>query len=306
MFPSGTQYELAADDYRAVVTEVGATVRQLSYAGRDLIAGFAAEEIRPVSRGALLIPWPNRIADGRYTFDGETHQLPINEVARNNASHGLVSWQPWGLAASTEDSVVLMYRLYPMKGYPFALEITASYLLGPDGLSCSVEATNLGDRPAPYGCAAHPYLVAGPGLVDEWTLELPADSVLQVSDDRKLPLDIVPVEGTMFDFRTPRKVGEAVLDHAYTDVAREEGVTTVRVTAPDGSGVLCRFGTACGWVQAFTSDLPGTNQNRTGLAVEPMTCPADAFNSGIGLVRLEPGASHTASWTIAAIDAPVS
>src|SRR5215207_3073306 len=109
MFPSGTQYELAAAGYHAVVTEVGATLRLLSHAGRTLLAGFAAEELRPASRGALLIPWPNRIADGRYTFDGQTHQLPINEVARNNASHGLLSWVPWQLTSRTDDSVVLAY-----------------------------------------------------------------------------------------------------------------------------------------------------------------------------------------------------
>jgi aldose 1-epimerase len=300
MFPSGTQYQLTVADYRAVVTEVGATLRELSHAGRDLVAGFAAEELRPASRGAMLVPWPNRIADGRYTFDGKTHQLPINEVGRNNASHGLVSWQPWQLVSQTDDSVALMYRLYPMKGYPFALEVTASYLLGPDGLTCRVRTTNVGDDTAPYGCAGHPYLVAGPGLVDDWTLEVPAGSVLQVSEDRKLPVRLEPVDGTMFDFRTPRTIGDTVLDHAFTDVARTDGLATVQITAGDGRGVRCSFGPECGWVQVFTSDLGEPSQDRTGLAVEPMTCPADAFNSGVDLVRLEPGASHTASWTIAA------
>jgi aldose 1-epimerase len=301
MFPSGEQYEFAANDYRAVVTQVGATLRDLQHAGRDLIAGFAAEELRPASRGALLIPWPNRIADGRYTFDGKTHQVPINEVSRNNAMHGLVSWQPWHLVEQADDSVVLAYRLFPMKGYPFALDISATYALGPDGLTCRVHTTNIGDSAAPYGCAAHPYLVAGPGLVDEWTLQLPAASVLQVSEDRKLPIRLKPLDGTIFDFRTPRKIGDAKLDHAYTDLTRQAGTTTVRITAGDGSGVQCKFGPECEWVQVFTSDLGDPSQDRASLAVEPMTCPADAFNSGVGLIRLEPGASHTATWTIAAI-----
>jgi aldose 1-epimerase len=301
MFPSGEQYEFAANDYRAVVTEVGATLRELQHAGRYLIAGFAAEELRPASRGALLIPWPNRIADGRYTFDGKTHQVPINEVSRNNAMHGLVSWQPWHLVEQADDSVVLAYRLFPMKGYPFALDISATYALGPDGLTCRVHTTNIGDSAAPYGCAAHPYLVAGPGLVDEWTLQLPAASVLQVSEDRKLPIRLKPLDGTIFDFRTPRKIGDAKLDHAYTDLTRQAGTTTVRITAGDGSGVQCKFGPECEWVQVFTSDLGDPSQDRTSLAVEPMTCPADAFNSGVGLIRLEPGASHTAAWMIAAI-----
>lgn len=301
MFPSGTQYELSGGGYHAVVTEVGATLRLLSHAGRTLLAGFAAEELRPASRGALLIPWPNRIADGQYSFDGKTHQLPINEVGRNNASHGLLSWVPWQLVSRTDDSVILGYRLYPMKGYPFALEVAVSYQIGPDGLACRVRTTNVGDDTAPYGCAGHPYLVAGPGLVDDWTLEVPAASVLLVSEDRKLPRQLEPVDGTEFDFRIPRKIGDSVLDHAYTDVTRTNGSATVRVTTNDGSGVQCSFGPECPWVQVFTSDLGVAGQDRAGLAVEPMTCPANAFNSGVDLVRLEPGASHTTSWTIAAL-----
>jgi len=300
MNPSGRQYKLGWDGYLATVTEVGATLRQLSHGGRDLVVPFDADQMMRVHRGALLAPWPNRIADGRYTFDGKEHQLPINEVDRHNAIHGLVSWVPWRLVAQTEDSVVLAYHLFPQAGYPFNIEITASYLLRSDGLTCSVRATNLGPTQAPYGVSAHPYLVAGPGLVNDWTLEVPAESVLEVTPDRLLPVGVHEVAGEL-DFRSPRVIGETALDHAYTGLTRSDGIASVRVTSPTGTGVECRFGEACDWVQVHTADRPDPAENRIGLAVEPMTCPPDAFNSRMDLIRLAPGASHTASWSISAI-----
>ncbi|HWU31187.1 MAG TPA: galactose mutarotase, partial [Microbacterium sp.] len=57
----------------------------------------------------------------------------------------------------------------------------------------------------------------------------------------------------------------------------------------------------CPWVQVHTADLPDPAASRRGLAVEPMTCPPDAFNSGTDLIVLEPGAAHTAGWSIRAL-----
>lgn len=304
--PSGAQHELASDGYLAVVTEVGASLRHLSHEDRELVVGWPAEVMMPAHRGALLAPWPNRITDGRYRApgpDGAEQQLPLSEPKRHNAIHGLVSWVPWRLVARTEASVVLAYRLFPQTGYPFALELSASYALGSDGLTCSVQATNLSPATAPYGCAPHPYLVAGPGHVDDWTLEVPATRVLEVTEDRLLPVGVVDVDGTRYDYRAPRTVGDAFLDHAYTGLLRDDtGLTTVRVTGADGSGAHVRFGADCPWVQVHTADRPEKPDiSRIGLAVEPMTCPPDAFNSGTDLVLLEPGASHQASWTIATV-----
>jgi aldose 1-epimerase len=299
--PSGVQHALVGDGYEAVVTEVGASLRRLSYDGRDLVVGWSADEMMPAHRGALLAPWPNRIADGRYQApDGAGLQLPLSEPKRHNAIHGLVSWAAWRLVARTEASVVLAHRLHPQTGYPFLLELSATYALGPDGLTCSVQATNLGGAVAPYGCAPHPYLVAGPGRVDDWTLEVPATRVLEVTEDRMLPVQVVDVEGTRYDYRVPHRIGDAFLDHAYTGLRRDDaGAASVRALGADGSGVEVRFGPDCPWVQVHTADRPEKPEvSRIGLAVEPMTCPPDAFNSGVDLVRLEPGESHSASWTI--------
>ena len=87
--PSGEQFEIAANGYRAVVTESGAALRTLSNHGRDLVDGFAETEMSGGGRGQLLMPWPNRIRDGRYSFGGRDLQLGLTDPSRGNASHGL-------------------------------------------------------------------------------------------------------------------------------------------------------------------------------------------------------------------------
>ena len=153
---------------------VGATLRVLTFDGRDLVVPFPANVVRPLYRGALVAPWPNRVADGRYRFGGELHQAPINEVERQNALHGLALWVAWDVVSVDPAAVTLRHSIPPQPGYPFPVELTVTYRLTGDGLVTELRARNLGDRPAPYGCCPHPYLVAGPGTVDGWTLELPA------------------------------------------------------------------------------------------------------------------------------------
>ena len=302
MRASGEQHTIAAADYTATVTEVGATLRELRHSGRELVAGFGAEEMRPAFRGAVLAPWPNRIGDGSYEFGGRSHQLALSEPDRRNALHGLVAWSSWSLVERDDSRVVLGCRLFPQAGYPFLLELTASYELDADGLHCTIAAVNGGDADAPYGCAPHPYLVAGSGRVDDWSLELPASQYLQVTPDRLLPRGLADVAETEFDFRTARQIGTTFLDHAYTGLAPEaDGTVRARVRTAEGSGVEMRWDASCPWVQVHTADRPEPALSRIGLAVEPMTCPPDAFNSGTDLIVLAPGERHEAGWAFAAI-----
>jgi aldose 1-epimerase len=300
--PSGQQYPIEGDGYHAVVTEVGATLRTLSYGGRELVVGFTAEEMRPAYRGTVLAPWPNRIADGAYEFGGERHQVPVNEIARNNALHGLVTWSNWTCTSHGPSRVELAYRLPPQDGYPFLLDLSVSYELGADGLRCTFRAVNAGDVPAPYGFAPHPYVVAGDGRVDDWTLDLPASNYLDVTPDRLLPKGLEGVDGTPFDFRQPRVIGGTFIDHAFTGFAYDtEGVTRARLTTAGGTGVELRWDRVCPWAQIHTADRAEPELSRLGLAVEPMTCPPDAFNSRTDLVVLAPGEQHTTTWAIAAV-----
>ncbi|WP_022882391.1 aldose 1-epimerase family protein [Gryllotalpicola ginsengisoli] len=305
---SGTQYELSYGDYSAVIASVGASLRKLTHAGRDLVVPFEADAPRPAFRGAVLAPWPNRIADGRYTFAGVQQQVALTEPERGNALHGLVAWLDFGAIEQTPSRVTLGATIQAQQGYPHRVDVEVVYELTADGLFSQVTGSNSGADAAPWGTGPHPYLVAGdavrPNAVNEWTLLLPADRVLEVTPDRLLPTGTRPVseQGGAFDFRETRAIGDVFIDHAFTGLATDaSGRTRVEVRAADGSGTAISWDAACPWVQVHTADLPDPRVTRQGLAVEPMTCPPDAFNSGTDLVVLEPGAAHAAGWTISAL-----
>lgn len=297
---SGTQFTLKAAGYDAVIASVGATLRSLTFEGRNLVAPFDEDELRPAYSGAVLAPWPNRIAGGRYEFAGTEHQLPITEVARGHALHGLVCWADFARESATDASVRLAASVPAQVGYPHQVTIRVEYRLDEAGLHTTVTAENVGRSVAPVGLGPHPYLVAGPGRVDDWTVQIPANEVLLV-DELLVPTHLRPVSGSEFDFREPRLVGDTFIDHAYTSLlAGPDGARRVRLLAPDRSGVEMSWGDELDWLQIHTADRPDAS-SRTGLAVEPMTCAPDAFNSGAGLIELDPGASTSASWSIAAV-----
>lgn len=300
---SGEQYVIEGAGYRAAITEVGASLRELRHDGRDLVAPYEVEEVRPVFRGALLAPWPNRIADGRYTFEGTTYAAALNEPDRHNALHGLVAWSGWERVTHDRDRVVLRLRLHPQPAYPTRLDLTATYAVGDGGLTTLLEAVNAGDVAAPYGCAPHPYLVAGPGRVDDWTFHLDADRFLRTTPDRLLPITLGDVDDTPYDFRSPVRIGDRFVDHALTGLGVDpDQQARARLVTAEGTGVEISWDPrALPWAQVHTADQPDPRLDRAGLAVEPMTCPPDAFNSGTDLVVLGPGEHHRASWMIAAV-----
>jgi aldose 1-epimerase len=293
---SGDQYWLEVDDQEACVVEVGGGLRAYTVDGVDVLDGYGVDEMAAGGRGQNLLPWPNRIADGRYAFAGEDLQLALTEPSRHNASHGLVRWANWTARANDGDRVVMGLSLHPQPGYPFTLDLEVEYRLGPGGLSVATTATNAGDRPCPYGAGSHPYLTVGTELVDDAVLLLPADTRLE-ADARGLPTGAVAVEGTPFDFREAKPIGDLVVDHAYTDLTGNEAV----LAAPDGQRrVTLWWDSAYRWVMLFTGDTLVPARRRRSLAIEPMTCAPNAFVTGDGLRVLEPEESWTAVWGIAA------
>ncbi|GII80048.1 aldose 1-epimerase [Sphaerisporangium rufum] len=288
--PTGEQHTIQAAGFTAVVTEVGAGLRALAHQGRPLVLDYPADRAPVGSAGLPLLPWPNRIDGGRYAFDGEERQLALTEPKYGNAAHGFTRTLPWRLESRDGGSVRLALRLFPQPGYPHVLDLSAGYRLAEDGLTVEISAVNAGATAAPYGFGAHPYLTLGEP-VDGAVLELPAAERLDV-DDRKIPVGRRDVTGTPYDFRTARPIGDLALDTAFTGLARDaDGRVRVRLTGAGGApGVELWAGEGVEWLQLFTGDTLAEPYRRAGLAVEPMSCPPDAFRSGEGVIRLEPGA----------------
>jgi aldose 1-epimerase len=298
--PSGEQIEIGAGDQRATVVAVGGGLRSYSAGGRELVDGYGADEMSSSGRGQVLIPWPNRLQDGSYEFDGQHHQLPLNELGRHNAIHGLVRWANWTASAREAHRVVMGHALYPQPGYPFSLRLSIEYVLSDSGLRVRTTATNVGVAPCPYGSGAHPYLTLGTAIVDGLILRVPGRTVLR-SDDRGLPIGREDVNETPYNFLQPRPIGSTTLDHAFTDLERDgDGLARVELRDPEhGTEVSLWVDETYAYLMLFTGD-PLPDVGRRSLAVEPMTCPPNAFRTGDALIRLQPGASFTSTWGITA------
>ncbi|HXE45780.1 MAG TPA: aldose 1-epimerase family protein [Conexibacter sp.] len=301
--PSGEQVELTHGAQRAVVVEVGGGLRRYAVGEWEVLDGYGADERIADGRGQVLIPWPNRLRDGRYEWGGETWQLALTEPDKRNAIHGLVRWLPWRATERAADRVTMACQLHPQPGWPFTLDVEIEYALTDDGLSVRTRTTNLGGDPCPFGAGAHPYLTVGTARLDDTIVQAPGRLRL-LADERQIPTgEQQPVEGTPYDFLAPRPLGEVQLDDAFAALARDaDGLARVHLSAPDGSRrATLWMDDAYDHLMLFTGDsLPEPSRRRRSLGVEPMTCAPNALQSGAGLRTLAPGETFAGAWGIAA------
>ncbi len=296
--PSGEQFEIRSGDQRATIVEVGGGLRTYSVGDRPVLNPYPADAMSDGAHGAVLVPWPNRLADGRYSFAGRDHQVALTEPDLHNAIHGFLRWRPWRAVEQSRRRVVMAHRLYPLTGYPFGLEVAVDYSLSEAGLVVRTTATNIGDEPCPYGCGHHPYLSPGAGPVDDCTLKLPAGTRL-LTDERQLPSGAEPVEGTPFDFRRGQRIGALEIDCPFTGLETDsEGGSVTRLTGSDGRTVELWADATYPFLEVYTGDTLAPDRRRTGVAVEPMTCPPNALQTGENLIVLEPDESVTTSFGV--------
>jgi aldose 1-epimerase len=300
--PTGQQFEISAAGYRAVITEVGATLRELQIDGKDIVAGFGQQARVEGGRGQQLMPWPNRIRDGRYSFGGQNYQLPVNETERGTALHGLVRWVPWQLVEHSADGLTQQVVVYPQQGWDSTIVCTVTHRLAEDGLTVTVGCQNVGDRAIPFGYAAHPYFTLGEQQVDDIDITVPASAYLEVEPDRLLPIKVGPVDGRPEDLRSGGPLGDRVFDTAFTDLEFAPSTSSASERWQIRLGHADRETVIWGddrhrWIQLYT----GADRRDLGLAIEAMTCGPDAFNTeetADGLVILEPGADYSGQWGV--------
>ncbi|WP_291382457.1 aldose 1-epimerase family protein [Demequina sp.] len=296
---SGTQVHLARGAQTATIATVGAALRTYSVGGSDVVVRFREDEVAPAFHGKVLTPWPNRLADGAYSFGGRDLQLAISEPSRHTALHGLSCWDDWAVAEASADAATLVLDLPASPGYPFSLRVSVAYALTDDGLTITTTALNTGATALPYGVGYHPWISPGTGSLDDCTLEVGADSLVTV-DDRLLPTGTTRVAGDM-DYREARTLAGSDLDDAFADPIRDaDGRSWARLTRGDGSTVaIWMDGAAKAWQVCTGNHISPASAQRSGVAIEPMSCIADAFRTGDMLVTLEPGEAHTLVWGMA-------
>lgn len=297
VYPSGEQFEIAAGGQRATIVEVGGGIRDYTDGGRAVLHPYDVESMCDGAHGAPLIPWPNRLADGKYRFDGVDYQVDLTEPAKHNAIHGFLRWRSWRLQDRGPGYAVMAIRLHPMSGYPFTLDVSVRYEVGDTGLTVTTTATNAGRTALPYAHGQHPYLSPGHGTIDECTLHLRAQTRIDTDAQRQLPTGSQPVAGTPYDFREPRPIGNLQVDYAFTDLARDpDGKAWIRLTGADKKTAAIWVDRNYPIIEVYTADTLATDRQRRGLGSEPMTCAPNALQTGQGIIRLEPGQSVTTTW----------
>lgn len=278
--------ELTHGRYTAFVSPSGAALAALTFDGADIVLPVPEGEVATGFQGKTLAPWPNRVHGASYRVYGRRERLAVNEPETGDALHGLVCWQEFTVIAHTPSQVRLVTRILPQPGYPFTMRLLVSYTLNDRGLHVSASVVNQGDRSTPYGIGAHPYLRCGPAPPDECQLVLPAQCRVRlgaVEDE----LDVAAVLGA---HGRPVLLGGNRVDHAFTGMGQH---WSVRLHDPR-AGLWVRLSSGSRWMQVYSGDDLG----RAGVAVEPMTCPPNAFNSGVDLVWLRPSASHVFTWKL--------
>ena len=293
---SGTQVHLTHGAQRATLATVGAALRTYTVDGNDVVVPFGEDEVAPAFHGMVLAPWPNRLADGAYSFGGRNYQVAISEPARSTALHGLSCWVEWTVAESSADAATLVLDLAASPGYPFSLRVSVTYALSDAGLTITTTALNTGNTALPYGVGYHPWISPGTGSLDDCTLELGAASQVTV-DHRLLPTGTLAVEGRL-DYRQARTLAGSDLDDAFVDPIRDaDGRSWARLTRGDGTTVAIWMDEAAkAWQVCTGNHISPASARRSGVAIEPMSCIADAFRTGDDLVTLEPGQTHTLAW----------
>jgi aldose 1-epimerase len=304
-----TEIALSFGHQRAVLSPWGASLRRyfsLEDGGRptDIVWGYSGGAHKKGGQGDVLIPFPGRVAQGRYSFDGQVLQLERNDKEGPNAIHGFVRALPWTAQQIGSNEVAFDVRLdaaiYGPRGYPFSLAIQVTYSLNARGLSCSFAVQNLGRQTAPVGVGFHPYFTVGTALVDDAEARIPAAGYLEF-DERLAPTGrIIDANGTEWDHRDYRRVGTRRFNHCFVGLERDaEGMATASLRR-QGSGrsidiVMDRSYSA---IVVYTGDAIA-GAPRQALAIEPMTCATDALNHPEwGLKRLLPDDTFTGRYTI--------
>lgn len=298
--PTGEQLTLRREGagglVTATVTELAASLRSLRVDGQALVQEYPDDLPPPGGAGIVLVPWPNRVADARWVLDGREQLLDATEPSTGNASHGLLRNTGYAVQDRSDDTVTLTASVFPQHGYPFHLGTSVHYALQDSGLSVTHTLVNHSATAAPVAVGAHPYLRVGDVPVEELVVTVSGETYLEV-DDKQIPVGARPTAGSRYDLRHGGHLDELVLDTAYTDLQEIDGAYRHRLHTRAGESTELWTDLAFGYVHVYTRQgFPGKDGPELALAVEPMTAPADALNSGAGLRWLAPGESWSASW----------
>ncbi len=272
----------------SIYPNLGASLQKLSSNGIEIIDGITNDEAglnvyKSKFNSSFLFPSPNRIADGKYTFNNKDYQLECNEVALNNSLHGHIYNKSFQVTTTdiNEEKAVITFTYSnngTVIGFPFSYKLDIIYTFTKNNLTLDFKVVNTGIDEFPFGLGWHPYFNAK-NLVSS-SLDFDGTKKYHLND-KNIPQQEIPLP-----FTTPLTLGETFLDDCFLVNKPETTFTT------DSYKIDMRFTsqTKESFLQVYTPDT------RDCIAIEPMTCAPDCFNNKNGLLTLRP--SETFDWQI--------
>jgi aldose 1-epimerase len=267
-------------DFAHIDLSLGAALTQLNLNGQDVIK-YPLKDGEPKKGypSAILFPFPNRVKDGKYTFEGKEYSLEMNDLEAHNAIHGLVAFETFELISRTPSKIVAKYVYKGLnEGYPFPFEIKVIYQLKESSLLFNVEVTNSGSGNMPYGFGWHPYFGFDGTSIGEMTLKAPKRRRMELNE-RYIPTGEYEVEKAQII-----NLKNNILDNVFA--IEKEG---------SESEVTLRFKKK----KLIVSQKTGKNKlnymvlyippSRNCIAIEPQSCNTNAFNNDEGLLILASG-----------------
>jgi len=237
-------------------------------------------------KSSKLSPWPCRIPDGKYVFEGKTYQFK-RLFPDGTAIHGLLYNKPFTVLEETTDgasaSLAMEYRYNREdEGYPFDYACGVRYILHPDSmLEVVTTVTNLDNKVIPIADGWHPYFQLG-GKADDWQMQFYASAMVEF-DAKLIPTGKL-LQYDVFD--TPKRMGDTFLDNCF--VLKQQLVSAACELFNPDNGLRVSFypDDSYPYLQVYTPD------SRQSIAVENLSGAPDCFNNKMGLTLLESGRSQ--------------
>lgn len=285
----------------AVIGRVGAALVSWKVDSIELVEPGNLDAIGPYCEGIIMAPWPNRLEDGTWNYQGKTLEFPLNIHSQQNANHGLLIDYPYDLVSRTESSVTLGATIHARMAYPFTVYTTVKYEISESGITVTHSAENQSVAEAPYAVGGHPYFQFAGVPTADLILRSDAATVIDVNE-RQIPVGKSATIGTRFDMRGGVRVGDNFYDHGFTDLPRDSsGLAHTYLTTPDGRQIDVWQDSEFKHVVIFSPDFywdQTPDEKRVAVAIEPQTAAANAFKTGEDLRWLKQGEIFTATWGV--------
>ncbi len=299
--------ELKRGNQRLVINQVGGGLisYQVEKDGetKDMIVSYeSCPEEKVGMMGDVLFPFPGRVKNSEYSFEGKEYKISGTKEIDGNALHGFVTDKEWKVVEKNDDSIKLSYEIkkeeYEKNGYPFSLKIQVKYSLSDNGLKVETEITNTGESKAPFGLGFHPYFTAGTDKADNISLKIDAKKLVEFDDNLFPTGKMVGLDGQELDYNQEKKIGEKTIDNCFTGL-----VYTNNISKTEISSKLAKLNIwqdkNFNYLQMYSADTIGDKFMRAGFAIEPQTCTGYALNKPeMGLKTIEPGESFKAVWGV--------